>query len=192
MAFDAKLGTQSVIDKQIINGTHPAIVLPLDMKADNGSINVGQMVAKDSNGDIVAYDNDIEEDLGDGDAAVERFTGILASYPVAPGSVSVSDGTQELVDDGEGNLVGDGDGYVNYKTGAISVKFAAPPASLAEVVATYANKPEGVLVQTVDTTKETVGRVIVHGTVVAANILVAAVAAAAADFARMEPQVYAI
>lgn len=56
MAINANLGTQTFIEKNIIDPLHPAIISPMDAKANNGDLVLGLIAAKDGNGDIVAYD----------------------------------------------------------------------------------------------------------------------------------------
>lgn len=56
MAINANLGTQTFVEKNIIDPLHPAIITSMDAKANNGDLVLGLIVAKDGNGDIVAYD----------------------------------------------------------------------------------------------------------------------------------------
>lgn len=69
---------------------------------------------------------------GDG-ATVAFATTLTNNIPIEPGSVIVDDQVEVFSDDGAGVLTGDaavpGTGTVNYTTGAISVTFAAAPAS---------------------------------------------------------------
>lgn len=93
------------------------------------------------------------EAIATGDGATANYTRSLDYTPVIPGTVHVTDGTQEVTDDGSGNLVGDinpaGNNSVNYATGALDVTFAVNAATGADVEADYefnneanANVPE--------------------------------------------------
>ena len=69
-----------------------------------------------------------------GDGVVTGFSATLSNnVPLSPGSVIVDDMVEVFSDDGAGVLTGNaavpGTGTVNYTTGAISVTFAAAPAS---------------------------------------------------------------
>jgi hypothetical protein len=55
MAFNANLGSTSFSEKQIIDASHPAVILAHSTKADQGELGMGLIVAKDANGDIVPY-----------------------------------------------------------------------------------------------------------------------------------------
>lgn len=84
-----------------------------------------------------------EEALGTGDGATATFGGgttALQWTPVRPGTVLITDGTQNVHDDGNGSLVGDiaaGTNTINYNTGVYSVTFAAAPTSGDAITATY-------------------------------------------------------
>jgi len=191
MTFNANLGEQSFTEKQIIDITmHPAIVLAMPVKANQGELEAGQIVAKDTNGKIVPYNN-FSESIGTGNGTATAFSGTVTNVPLLPGSVVVTDGTQVLYDDGCGRLYGDGSGTVNYKTGEISATFNAAPATDAAVSVNYANQIVGVLLDKIDTTKETVGRVVVHGVVIKSALLVAGAAATQTDVERLS-NIYAI
>lgn len=74
--------------------------------------------------------------LGTGTGGITDFSGTLDEYPVRPGSVYVTDGTENFTDNGDGTLTGSlgGSGTVDYWTGAVAVSFNAAPAAGAEVV----------------------------------------------------------
>jgi len=79
------------------------------------------------------------ESIGTGDGLATSFSATLANTPVKPGSVTVTDGTETFTDNGDGTLTGSagGSGTINYVTGAISVTFAAAPASGASITVDY-------------------------------------------------------
>lgn len=97
MVYDAKLGTQTFTEKVVVDGTHPAIILAMKIKPNQGELKAGLIVALDTNGEVVPYN----------------------------------------------------------------------PTGQAPL-----NIPIGVLTVSIDTTKETVGSVLRHGTVVRKNLLV--------------------
>jgi len=206
MAFDAKIGSQTFDYKQVVDSTHSAVIMPMKVKANQGELKKGQMVAKDTNGDIIPYAKyeyvsesvDNRQQIGTGNGSTTTFSGTLNDKPVCPGSVIVTAGSVEGQDDENGNIKGTGIsiGYINYKTGYITVTFSSAPANGTAIKVAYANRPVGVLTNVVDTTKETTGSVVVHGTVVKANLLVKAgtsiESATLADAARLEPNIIAI
>ena len=73
----------------------------------------------------------------------------IPAYPVIPGSVYVTDGTQTAVDDGTGGFVSPAGGSIDYETGAVNVIFAASVASGTDIFVasqTYMpNRPQGIL-----------------------------------------------
>lgn len=50
------VGQQTITEKRIIDDRHPALVKMMSFKADNGVIPAGEILALDSNSDIVSYD----------------------------------------------------------------------------------------------------------------------------------------
>lgn len=80
------------------------------------------------------------ESVGTGTGAVDNFTGTLSYFPVRPGTLSITDGTQVVTDDGAGNLIGDisaGNNTINYATGAFDVDFLANAPNGNAITATY-------------------------------------------------------
>lgn len=57
MAYNAVLATKTYNDSAVIDGTHPPVILTMKAKANNGTLQPGLIAAKDSNGDVVAYDS---------------------------------------------------------------------------------------------------------------------------------------
>jgi hypothetical protein len=207
MTFNAKVGSKTFDYKQIIDATHPAIVLGMDVAASQGVIAKGQIVAKNSSGKIIPYAKyeyiagppvvDNRQTIGTGNASTTTFTGTLTDHPCCPGSIVVTAATITGLDDGCGNIKGSGiSGYIKYKTGYISVTFTSAPGNGVVIQAAYANRPVGVITNVIDTSYETTGSIVVHGTVVKANLLVKAgasiEAATSTDAARLEPPIIAI
>ncbi len=191
MTFNAVLGTQHFAENQVVDRTHPAIILSMLAIAAAGIINEGQIVAKSTSG-IMPFGN-FSESVGTGDGTTTLFNYTTAQAPVYKGSILITDGTSVISDDGNGNLVGDGDGSVNYAAGTISASFTAAPANAAAVTLTYNNVPIGVSIDTVDTAQETVVPVEVHGTVVAEKCLTGANPSSAEDLEKLQTiGVYAI
>ncbi len=81
------------------------------------------------------------QDVGTGDGTTVVFSGSLDTIPVAPNSVTITDGIQTVTDDGVGNLVGDvnpaSPNTIDYATGDFSVTFAEAPAADAEITAQF-------------------------------------------------------
>jgi len=81
------------------------------------------------------------ETVGVGDGSTARYQSTLSYYPVRPGTVKITDGTQEVTDDGAGNLIGNvnsgGTNTINYATGQVDVTFATAPGSGDTIAASY-------------------------------------------------------
>lgn len=88
--------------------------------------------------------------VGTGDGVNASFPFNIPAYPIIPGSLYVTDGSQVAVDDGSGGFVsGTGSGTINYLTGAVTCVFPTAPlngANVTESSQTYmANRPQGIL-----------------------------------------------
>ena len=78
--------------------------------------------------------NYTEESIGTGS---DTYSGTLANFPIAPGSLVMTDGTYTIYDDSSGGFTGDvgaGTNTINYTTGAYAVNFSA---STGAVTASY-------------------------------------------------------
>ena len=67
----------------------------------------------------------------------DTYSGTLANFPIAPGSLIMTDGTYTIYDDGNGGFTGDigaGTNTINYTSGAYAVNFSA---STGAVTASY-------------------------------------------------------
>lgn len=74
------------------------------------------------------------ESIGTGS---DTYSGTLANFPIAPGSLIMTDGTYTIYDDGAGGFTGDigaGTNTINYTSGAYAVNFSA---STGAVTASY-------------------------------------------------------
>lgn len=109
MAFNAVLGTQNFTEKQIIDGTHQGIIKSMALKADNGELVAGLLVAKDNNGDIVAYDpggvSPVDTVVGvlvtKADTTKETNGRVLKHGTVVRAQLTVDDGTPAAPDDAD-------------------------------------------------------------------------------------------
>lgn len=182
MPFNGVLGSQQFSDIQVIDRTHPAIIRGAAFRQDGRVLPRGLVVAKDSNGELAAYEP------GLADAAVwEASTVYSAGALVLP---TVANGH-----------------YYRCATGGTS--HSAQPTWPTTAEATVADNTVsweeagligvddlaggGVLTEVIDTAAESVGPVLRHGTVVAENLTVVGSAAVAADIAALEAiSIYAI
>jgi len=87
------------------------------------------------------YADEIVEDetVATGDGATAAMSGNLSWLPVRPGTVTFTDGDQEVTDDGNGNLQGDAysGGTINYVNGAFSFTFHDAPENGTSVTVSY-------------------------------------------------------
>lgn len=99
---------------------------------------------------------DTKQTVGQGDGVTNSFSFQVSAYPILPGSVYVTDGTQVAQDDGSGGFYNPNNatvslpGSINYITGVISaLGFTATPifgATLTCSFFTYLpNRPQGIL-----------------------------------------------
>lgn len=183
MTHNGVLGTQQFSDVQIIDRTHPAIIRGAAFRQDGRVLPRGAVVAKDSNGDLAAYEPGLAT-AGDWAAVTVYAAGALA-LPTTPNGH-----------------------YYRCKTGGTShatTEPVFPTAAAATIVDGTVTWEEagligvddlaggGVLTEIIDTAVEGVGPVLRHGTVVADNLDVAGAVAAAADIAALEAiGIYAI
>ena len=192
MVMKSTINSQDVIDPRI-----PAVVVGMVLKSDQGILPAGCIMSKSALGKGIPYqayaDLDMTGDV-DGNNKAYTYAGGGFDGELAPRSVVVTHGDQELVDDGHGHLYGDGSGTVNYITGAVAATFTAAPAaeSGAPVVAAV-SLPAGILTRAADTSlndddepKEDVGAVLVHGSVTKSMVTINGAASAAADYTRLQ------
>jgi hypothetical protein len=175
MPHNGVLGTQQFLDKPIIDRTHPAIIKGMAFRQDGRSLPRGRIVAKDKNGKMAAYEPG------------------LASAVVWAVTIAVVAGALKLPTVGN-------DHYYRCKTGGTTggTQPTWPTAAAATVTDGTVVWEEagiigvddlaggGVLAEAIDTSVESIGPVIRHGTVVAENLDTAGAASAAADIAALE------
>jgi hypothetical protein len=176
--MDAKIGHIAVNTSSVINQLHPPIVQVMEALADNGTLAEGLLVAKDTDGMLIAHEAVTGVNMtGDINGTNKTYTATLAPAPVLRGTVVVDNNNtsaQQLKDDGNGNMVGDGTGLINYETGEISVTFTTAPASGKTVKVGHKTRPLGVLVSEIDTADDDAAPVIRHGCVALAALLTGA------------------
>jgi len=84
-----------------------------------------------------------------GNGSTLNFPFNIPAFPIIPGSLYVTDGSQVAQDDGSGGFVSPASGTINYLTGAVSVTFAVAPAAnanISETSQTYQpNRPQSIL-----------------------------------------------
>lgn len=107
-----------------------------------GTALAGQDILENPNTDFMSRTID-EEVLGTGDGGTKAYSGSLAWTPVIAGRLTITDGTQVIVDTGVGTFSGDGTGTINYSTGAYAISFTANCVAGASIAATYDYDNEG-------------------------------------------------
>jgi len=85
-----------------------------------------------------------------GNGVTNSFSFNISAYPVLPGSVYVTDGSQINSDDGAGGFTNPATGSIDYTTGVVTgLGFTVPPAANTSIVVsseTYMpNRPQGIL-----------------------------------------------
>lgn len=175
MTFNAVLGTQQFLDKQIIDRSHPAIIRGRAFRQDGRILAAGTVVAKDSNGDLAAYEP------GLADAAAWEATTVYAAGDLAL-KVSINGHYYRCTTGGTS-----GSSEPTWPTTAeATVADGTVVWEEAGLVGVDTLAGGGVLTEPIDTSVESVGVVMIHGSVVADNIIVAGAAAAAADLAALD------
>lgn len=84
-----------------------------------------------------------------GDGATISFSFGIPAFPIIPGSLYVTDGTQVAQDNGSGGFISPSSGSIDYLTGSVSVTFPVAPdvnTNITETSQTYqANRPQSIL-----------------------------------------------
>lgn len=189
--MDAFLYNQTIDNNEVIDLKITPVLKTLKLKSDQGIIAKGTVLQKNSDALCIpqaGYELDM---AGTIDGSNKAFTYAGAGFPgeIAPRSVVVTHGDQELADDGSGRLYGDGTGTVNYVTGAVAVTFTTAPAAESDApVVAARGVPVGVAVRSADTSLNTSGAAkddvvttLVFGCVVRDRVLVGGAALTDAD-----------
>lgn len=175
MTFNGVLGTQQFEDKQIVDRTHPAIIKGMAVRQDGRVLPRGRVLAKDSNGDLAAYEPALAA-AGTWAATTAVTAGTLKKPTVSNGHYyrcttgGTTGGTQPTWPTTSAATVVDGT-VVWEEAGLLGVDTLAGG---------------GVLVDAIDTAAESVARVLRHGTVVGENLDVAGAAASEANILALE------
>lgn len=162
MAHNGILGTQQFLDKQIIDRTHPAIIKGMAFRQDGRVLPRGIIVAKDSNGDLAAYEPGLAT-AANWAATTAASLGTLKKPTVSNGhyyrckTAGTTGGTQPTWPTIPQATVADGT-VVWEEAGLLGVEDLTGG---------------GVLTDEIDTLVESVGRVMRHGTVVGESLSVA-------------------
>lgn len=168
MTIKGKIGSVSRDEERAQAHGHGPVVLSGALKANDGVYPVGLLLTRAANGNFNPLAVVADEVIATGSGDTKAYTATLAGgLPVEPGTVSITDGVETFSDDGHGRLTGSagGSGTVYYKTGVVSVEFAANVVNLTEVVADYTTAIDGVLDDLIDTAESASGNYIGHGTV---------------------------
>lgn len=145
---------------------HEPVILSGKLKANDGVYPVGLILTRKA-GDLIPFAEVSDEVIGTGNGATQVFAATLASFPVEPGTVSVSDGVETFADDSVGRLVGSagGTGTIDYTTGKISLDFNANVVNAVNVLVDYTTAVGGVLDEETDTANSGSCIYVAHGTV---------------------------
>ena len=177
MVHNAVLGTQQFSDVPIIDMTHPPIIRGASVRQDGRVLPRGLVVAKDSNGDLAAYEPGLATA-----GAWEAETAYTAGDLVKPTTGNANGHYYRCT--------ASGTSHTAEPTWPTAVEGAVADATTAWAEAGLLGVDNlaggGVLTEAVDTAVEAVAPVLRHGTVVQANLKVAGSAAAAADIAALE------
>jgi len=179
MTINGQVGSFSRDEERAQIPGHDPVILSGKVKANDGTYPTGLLLTCKA-GELIPLAVVAAEVIETGDGATKVFTGNLASFPVEPGTLAITDGVEAFADDGSGRLVGDagGSGTVNYMTGAYAVTFNANVVNEVDVTADYVTAVDGVLDEETDTTKSGSGLYVGHGTVNSTVLKVGAVAKA--------------
>ena len=175
MAHNGVLGTQQFLDKQIIDRTHPAIIKGMAFRQDGRVLPRGTIVAKDSNGDLAAYEPGLANAVNWA-ATTAASIGTLKKPTVSNGHYyrcktgGTTGGSQPTWPTAPGATVADGT-VVWEEAGLLGVDDLTGG---------------GVLTDEIDTSVESGGRVMRHGTVVGESLSAAGEMAAEANIEALE------
>jgi hypothetical protein len=141
-----------------------SIVLTKSFAENQGVLQAGTAVGQDESGAYVAFEYPQTALIGAGTGNQKNFTGAIGI--THPGSLTITAGDITAADDGYGGIGGEGvSGTIVYTTGAISLSFDTAVTSGTEINASYGNRLSGVLTEDLDTSKTTLGNVLVFGLV---------------------------
>lgn len=180
MTINGKVGTFTRDEERARIAGHDPVVLTGKVKAADGVYPTGLLLTRNSLAELVALAVVAAEVIATGNGATQVYADNLASFPVEPLTVSITDGVETFTDDGSGRLVGSagGTGTINYKTGAIALDFNANVGNAVDIEADYVTAVDGVNDEEVDTALAASCLYVGHGTVNATVLKVGKVAKA--------------
>lgn len=153
--MDGYVFKKDVDNNEVLDARLQPLVKGMLLKEDQGILVKGLIMSRDADGKGIPFQTYAAIDLtGAVDDANKEFTYDGAGFggELAPGSVVIAHGDQELKDDGHGHLYGDGSGTVNYITGAVTATFTAAPAADSGSPTIVASlKPVAVILRAADT-----------------------------------------
>ena len=158
---------ESTRTEEIVLSGDPVVILSAPLKANNGIYPVGLIVTEDPLGVLVPLVSANDEALGTGDGTTTTFSGTLDNYPVEPGALAITAGTETFREVSPGMLAGSagGTGKIGHLDGKWSITCAAAPANAAAITGDYLTAIDGVLTETVDTALQTSGNIVHFGQV---------------------------
>jgi len=167
MTINGQVGSISRDEERAQIPGHDPVILSGKLKANDGIYPTGLALTRNASAELVPLAEVTDEVIETGDGSTKAFTGTLASYPVEPGTLAITDGVETFADDGSGRLTGSagGSGTINYRTGAYAVTFNANVVNEVDVTADYVTAVDGVLDEQVDTAYSASGLYVAHGTV---------------------------
>lgn len=167
MTIKGNVGTFTRDDERARTAGHEPVVLAGKVTAADGVYPTGLLLTRSAANILIALAVIAAEVIATGNGATQVYADNLASFPVEPGTVSITDGVETFTDDGSGRLVGSagGTGTINYKSGAITLDFNANVGNLTDIVADYVTEVAGVLDEEVDTADSEACLYVAHGTV---------------------------
>jgi len=91
-----------------------------------------------------------KQSVATGDGTNNSFSFPVSAYPILPGSLYVTDGTQTAQDNGSGGFIAPASGSIDYLTGSVTnLAFLSIPAANTTITASYqtyqANRPRAIL-----------------------------------------------
>lgn len=181
MTINGQVGSFSRDEERAQIPGHDPVILSGKVKANDGTYPTGLVLTRNAAVELVPLAEVADEVIATGNGATQVYSDTLVSYPVEPGTLTVTDGTETFTDDGCGRLTGSagGTGAINYKTGALSLDFNANVGNGTNITADYVTAVDGVLDEEADTTLSGSGLYVAHGTVNGTVLKVGATAKAA-------------
>jgi hypothetical protein len=167
MTINGQVGSFSRDEERAQIPGHDPVVLSGKLTANDGVYPTGLVLTHNVSGVLIALAEVPDEVIATGNGATQVYNDTVASSPVEPGTLAITDGVETFTDDGSGRLAGSagGSGTINYKTGAVSLDFNANVGNGTDITADYVTAVSGVLDEQTDTAYSASGLYVAHGTV---------------------------